>query len=1041
MANKQLFFNQATDPAQTSPALVSGQQLWFDSNNPDFLRWRKTDNSAWVDLNGGKISISAIINTLTETGTGKVLDARQGKVLKDLIDSLTATVSGKQATLVSGTNLKTLNGNSLLGSGNIDVSGGGTGSAVSSVNTRTGAVVLAKSDVGLSNADNTADASKPVSTAQAAANTAATNAAISTIRNGVTSDGDDLAKLLVKINAVSGGTSGTSVSSYTYIAYADDEAGTGFTNNFSPLKDYIAVKTTTSPIAAPTAATFAGLWKNYKGEPGIQGPQGPAGSGGTGGGSSVETVIVSETELQSLITTATANTTTDYSVIVNAEIGITAFRVIPANIYFKRVNNGKFTRANAAGKIHFNGFGLLDPQSERPMFSGFQNGDVQWVGAVYPRVISSNLWLAGGSASERLMRAVASITNKFVRIEVYPGTFTGDGLITAKKEINFNRGYYPNTYGGNPSGNQFIVEDDCLIKGAGIGQTVFQESPSNCRLFYASGVVNYPYDGANKNIFFRDFTVEGNPACAYDSASSTLFLGNVKNGSVTFVHFKDTHGFGVYCGGFSDSGHWAENVWITDNIFEGLGTQNAGTIGGNNLHISRNIFKANPKLGASYVAVIDIEPNAHTKGCPGIHIQDNIIDGKLAQSGWHGITLQKGYSDGTSEVVVSGNSIIGVFAQPVVFLGEDVIPANDTVKIPSHGLETGYWVDIAIDNNGNGGPLPGGLGITGTGNVERWIIRVDNNNIKLATNYNNAINGVAVDITEAGATGVLYSITPHSKLGSGIQVWEIDNVKISDNMITGSNLSALDVQSATNLDVSNNHTIGCGSFGVLYDIADSVIRDNTAQFSKHPLGSSTNIFEIDQSRRVSTVAGSKVVTVNADQNLVWWHRGKQIIIDGQTYTIKARVGMKWILTEPFPTTLTNVVAKVIWSSNKYINNELNGGKTQLSDVGTSTIVALGAPIRKIITGTTYTLRRGDYGMILDFTSATPVVLTFPTGLGTDFYCAVQTDGDGIVTPTAATGVTLVNPYNHTKSLKNGKITIDADAKVANKFYFQGATQA
>src|SRR5882672_1369414 len=41
----------------------------------------------------------------------------------------------------------------------------GTGAAVSSVNTQTGAVVLGKADVGLANVDNTSDANKPVSTA------------------------------------------------------------------------------------------------------------------------------------------------------------------------------------------------------------------------------------------------------------------------------------------------------------------------------------------------------------------------------------------------------------------------------------------------------------------------------------------------------------------------------------------------------------------------------------------------------------------------------------------------------------------------------------------------------------------------------------------------------------------------------------------------------------------------------------------------------------------------------------------------------------
>ncbi len=49
-----------------------------------------------------------------------------------------------------------------------DGGGGGSG-AVDSVNGRTGAVTLAKSDVGLANVDNTSDASKPVSTATSTA--------------------------------------------------------------------------------------------------------------------------------------------------------------------------------------------------------------------------------------------------------------------------------------------------------------------------------------------------------------------------------------------------------------------------------------------------------------------------------------------------------------------------------------------------------------------------------------------------------------------------------------------------------------------------------------------------------------------------------------------------------------------------------------------------------------------------------------------------------------------------------------------------------
>ncbi len=92
-------------------------------------------------------------------------------------------LNAKQPTLVSGTNIKTINGTSLLGSGDIVISGGeggGTGDVTLNgtqtltnktltspvINTPTGIV---KADVGLSNVDNTSDASKPVSTAQATA--------------------------------------------------------------------------------------------------------------------------------------------------------------------------------------------------------------------------------------------------------------------------------------------------------------------------------------------------------------------------------------------------------------------------------------------------------------------------------------------------------------------------------------------------------------------------------------------------------------------------------------------------------------------------------------------------------------------------------------------------------------------------------------------------------------------------------------------------------------------------------------------------------
>lgn len=94
----------------------------------------------------------------------------QGIPATDLADSvqtsLTKADSAVQPSALAAY-VKTVNGTAPDANGNVAVSGGSGG--VTSVNGRTGDVTLAKSDVGLTNVDNTSDVNKPVSTAQSAA--------------------------------------------------------------------------------------------------------------------------------------------------------------------------------------------------------------------------------------------------------------------------------------------------------------------------------------------------------------------------------------------------------------------------------------------------------------------------------------------------------------------------------------------------------------------------------------------------------------------------------------------------------------------------------------------------------------------------------------------------------------------------------------------------------------------------------------------------------------------------------------------------------
>ena len=138
----------------------------------------KQDSLGFTAENVSNKSISVTTDQASNTKYPSV------KAVYDWAVGLFATISSvaaKQDTLVSGTNIKTIEGQSLLGSGNID---------------------LAKADVGLGNVDNTSDANKPVSTAQQTALDLKTNKLIVANRQTVSytlvlSDADKLVEMNV----------------------------------------------------------------------------------------------------------------------------------------------------------------------------------------------------------------------------------------------------------------------------------------------------------------------------------------------------------------------------------------------------------------------------------------------------------------------------------------------------------------------------------------------------------------------------------------------------------------------------------------------------------------------------------------------------------------------------------------------------------------------------------------------------------------------------------------------------------------------------
>ena len=155
-----------TDVALDS--VTGGQYLVYDGTAS---KWKNTDAltaAAWGNitgtladqtdlqtaLNGKQATISGAASTITTsdlTASRALISNADGKVavssisatklgyLTDVTSNIQSQINGKQATLVSGTNIKSINNTTLLGSGNIDVLantstdgfqvGGGTGSA------------------------------------------------------------------------------------------------------------------------------------------------------------------------------------------------------------------------------------------------------------------------------------------------------------------------------------------------------------------------------------------------------------------------------------------------------------------------------------------------------------------------------------------------------------------------------------------------------------------------------------------------------------------------------------------------------------------------------------------------------------------------------------------------------------------------------------------------------------------------------------------------------------------------------------------------
>ena len=182
---------------QDSPIYVEINQGSISGEGGGSTDWADITNKPSTFTPSAHSHVISDVTGLQTALNGKAASSHS-HVISD-VTGLQTALDGKQATLVSGTNIKTVNGETLLGSGNLVISGGGghggstswgdIGGTLSNqtdlqnaLNGKEGTITagttsqyfrgdktfqtLDKAAVGLSNVDNTTDANKPLSTAQ-----------------------------------------------------------------------------------------------------------------------------------------------------------------------------------------------------------------------------------------------------------------------------------------------------------------------------------------------------------------------------------------------------------------------------------------------------------------------------------------------------------------------------------------------------------------------------------------------------------------------------------------------------------------------------------------------------------------------------------------------------------------------------------------------------------------------------------------------------------------------------------------------------------
>jgi hypothetical protein len=609
-----------------------------------------------------------------------------------------------------------------------------------------------------------------------------------------------------------------------------------------------------------------------------------------------------------------------YSLLVEVEAwGGGVNHALSSNGGWVTASSSAFSESLPSYGIEFEGLGLVDPESQTPLFEGFDDNGVQWTG-IAPLRVSSNLWADEG-LSERLNHAITALAGKNAEVIGYPGTTEASATIEDPVDILEGTTVYLTAgdyYLNHADTIAIRMESFTTLYGDGIGKTNIHESANGTnsqRSVGSSGTAVNPFNTLQTDIHIRDLSFIGNPDTSFNSSASSVHIGNVHRGRIDRCSFYQTHGFAVFFGSFSyDEMHQANGCWMTECIVDGLGTQYCGTIGGMNIFIDRNVFLVNTPIDASFTAVVDIEPNSNTIGSENVHITNNIFDGRLAQVGWNGVAVQKAYSGHARNIRVANNTFISADGTQRQFRGStDVNLATNTISLWEHGFQTGQSVGLL------GSSLPAPL-VGPSDNA--IVIAVTPHTFQLADTYADAYAGIPLDLTTTGSDDI--HITPIGLMANGIQNFAGENVVIENNTFSTAGQFAISCGLAYRPIIRNNAFLSMVA-GIQFDtVIDALVIGNHMSLKAGETVQGTGSSEVDGTWVVATTAGSPDIVFSGEGPLPWFFAGQTLIIAGTEYIIyyllSAAGGRTVRLNANVPATNPVAVASMNWTDTRYIDN-------------------------------------------------------------------------------------------------------------------------